>query len=398
MNVFDADLPQVTDPRVMATGECPWDRYGRTPHDSWAGLLGNVVVVQDYATVKAVLADPRFHQGITVLMERNPDLDQDFVERRKRALLLRDGPENVRLRKTVVRAFTPAAAEKYRPVMRQIMQDMIDHVPADGRCDAVAVLTQHYPVRVISHVLGTPARDVAVFSDVAERILNAQSGAPENVADGLAAHDELDQHLERIVAARRVAPRADLVSDLLDTELLDGKLSDDEVAAIAGSLVMAGTDTTRNQPAIGLHLLATRPDVWANLDAEAVVDELLRFAPISHTLLRIATTDVQLHGATIPAGTLVMLNSAQATRDAAAAPDPNAFEPGQPRSLPHLAFGHGAKYCLGASLARLELLEAIRVLHDNFEAIELDGETRWRHVGFTQGPISLPLRFTRRSR
>lgn len=396
MTDFDAQLPTVADPRAMRPGECPWERYGRPTHEAWAGRMGDTLVVKDYATVKAILADARFHQGINVLMEQNTDLDPAFVERRKQGLLLRDGPEHTRLRKTVVRAFTPPAAEKYRPIMRATMQGLVDLVPADGRCDAVSALTELYPVLVISHVLGAPAEDREFFSRVAESVLDAQSGAAEFADGGLAAHVELDTYLASLLDACRSDRRVGLISDLLDAEIVDGTLTAEEIVAIAGSLIMAGTDTTRNQLAVGLHLLAGDSALWSDFDAERVVDELLRFAPISHTLLRVATVDVEMHGVVIPAGTLVMLDTARANRSAGIAARPDEFDPGQARALPHLAFGHGAKYCLGANLARLELIEALNVLHERFATIELDGETIWRQRGFTQGPTTLPLRLVRR--
>lgn len=396
MNVFDAPLPVVADPRTMQPGECPWERYGRPTHEAWAGRLGDTLVVQDYASVRAILADARFHQGINVLLERNPELDPAFVERRRQGLLLRDGPEHTRVRKTVVRAFTPPAAEKFRPIMRATMQGLADLVPADGRCDAVSALTELYPVLVISHVLGAPAEDREFFSRVAERVLDAQSGAAEFAHDGLAAHVELDTYLGRLLDACRNDRRVGLITDLLDAEIVDGTLTAEEIVAIAGSLIMAGTDTTRNQLAVGLHLLACNPDIWNDFDAERIVDELLRFAPISHTLLRVATVDVEMHGVVIPAGTLVLLDTARANRSTATAARPDEFDPSQARALPHLAFGHGAKYCLGANLARLELIEALKVLHETFAIIELDGETIWRQRGFTQGPTSLPIRLVRR--
>lgn len=396
MNVSDSSLPEVGDPRVMGPGECPWERYGRPTHEAWAGRLGDMLVVQDYASVRAILADARFHQGINVLLERNSDLDPAFVARRRQGLLLRDGPEHARLRKTVVRAFTPPAAEKFRPIMRATMQGLADLVPADGRCDAVSVLTELYPVLVISHVLGAPAEDREFFSRVAEQVLDAQAGASESAGGGLSALVELDSYLGRLLESCRNDRRVGLITDLLDAEVVDGTLSADEIVAISGSLIMAGTDTTRNQLAVGLHLIACHPEVWVDFDAEHIVDELLRFAPISQILLRVATVDVEMHGVVIPAGTLLVLDTARANRSTVVAARPDEFEPDQARAMPHLAFGHGAKYCLGANLARLELIEALNVLHENFATVDLDGETTWRQRGFTQGPISLPLRLVRR--
>lgn len=393
-------LPETASPHVLAAGECPWQRYERAGHDSWAYRFGDTIVVRELTTAKAILADRRFEQGIRVMMERNPGLDPRFVARRMEGLLLRDGPDHLRLRRIALRsAFTPRAADRHRPAMREIMDDLAAGVPADGVCDGVATLTHEYPTRVICRVLGAPTADVELFSSLTETILNAQSGAPDALEDALGCHSQLDAYMLDLIERRRSDPGEDLLSDLIHAEAVDGTLSIDEVLNIAVSVVMAGTDTTRNQLALGLHLLADRPAAWAALaddeHLERAVEEIVRFAPIGHVLLRVPSADVVVRDLLIPAGTMVVLDVGAANRDPAsvAAPDELSVErPGPPN---HLGFGHGLKYCLGANLARAELVEALRVLRARFATVQHAGPTTWRQVGFVQGPVELPLRFTR---
>jgi cytochrome P450 len=345
-----------------------------------------------------VLADRRFEQGIRIAMEQNPALDPRFVARRKAGLLLRDGPDHLRMRRVALAsAFTPRAVERHRGAMREIMDSLADRVPPDGRCDAVATLTHEYPTRVISRVLGTPESDVEMFSSLVEVILNSQGGDPAVFDRAMEAHEELDRYMLRLIADKRDHPTDDLLGDLIRAETADGTLSTDEVLNIGVSVIMAGTDTTRNQLAIALHLFADHPDQWELLIDEdrlaSAVDELLRFAPIGHVLLRAPYEDVVVEGVEIPAGTMVILDIGATHRDDDEFGDADRFDVERSDAGKHLGFGHGHKYCLGASLAKAELVEALRVLRRRFETIEHSGPTTWRQVGFVQGPIELPLRF-----
>ncbi|MEZ5235645.1 MAG: cytochrome P450 [Acidimicrobiia bacterium] len=398
-SVFEAGLPAFADPAPLPAGECPWQRYARAGHDSWAGIAGPTVVVRDQAVARAILADTRFQQGIRVRMEQTPGLDPRFVARRMQGFLLRDGPDHLRMRRIASKAFTPRAADRHRPFMREVMDRLADAVPPDGVCDAVATLTHAYPILVICRVLGAPAGDVELFSRLAETILNAQSGAPDVLEAAMAAHDELDRYVLSLMDRRRTDPGEDLLTDLLRAEAEEGRLSAEEVLNAAVSVIMAGTDTTRNQLAIGLHLFAERPDAWDALAddgrLDVAVDELLRFAPIGHVLLRVPNGDVVVHGVTIPAGTMVVLDIGAANRDPSMIDDGDRFDVERPSPPGHLGFGHGHKYCLGANLAKAELAEALRVLRRRFPTIAPAGETVWRRVGFVQGPIELPLRFGR---
>ena len=398
-SVFEAGLGGAVSPSLLADGECPWARYARVDRRSWASTLGPVVVITDQSVARTVLADPRFHQGIRVTMEQNPGIDPRFLARRLQGLLLRDGPDHARMRRLSTRAFTPRAADRHRPFMREVMHRLADDVPADGVCDAVATLTQTYPIYVICRVLGAPSEDVPMFSRVAELILNAQSGAPEFLEVGLAAHDELDAYVSELIERRRVDPGPDLLTDLIDAEEDGGRLTKEEMLHIVVSVIMAGTDTTRNQLAMGLHLFADNPRQWEQLvegtRIESAVEEILRFAPVGHVLSRVPETDIELNGVTIPAGTVVLMNIGATNRGPEIA-DADSFETRRDPSPQHLTFGFGAKYCLGANLARAELTEALTVLRSRFASVEHAGPARFRQVGFIQGPIELPMRFNTR--
>ena len=395
-----SDLPPLTEnPGELPEGECPWERYARAKHDSPAYRLGGAVVVRNLEAIKSVLADRSFQQGARKAMALMPGLDPRFVERRQKSLLLRDGPDHLRMRRIASKSsFSPKKSDRFRPVMQSTMERLADRVPADGVCDAIPVLTHEYPTRVIINVLGGSEDEIETFSGLVEIVLNAMTGVPGAIEKAVAAHEELDEFILRLIAEKRAHPGEDLITDLIQAETEDGTLSAEEVLNTAVSVITAGTDTTRNQLAIGLHLFADHPAQWEALAEEsrleAAADEILRFSPLSHVLLRYSEEEARVAGVTVPAGTMVVLDIASSHRDPALYDAPNTFDPGRAQPIDHLGLGFGHKYCLGASLATAELTEALRVLRRRFGSIEHAGTTRWKRTGFVHGPLELPLRLT----
>jgi cytochrome P450 len=398
--ILELDLPQV-DPYTLRAGEPPWHRYEGLSHEHWAARCGDAIVIVGFEETRAILSDPRFHQGLRVMLDMNTGLDPRFVARRKQSMLVREGPDHQRLRGLALRAFTPKAIDRHRPYMREVMTALSTGVPDDGCCDAVATLTQNYPIPVMCRLLGAPIDDLPLFSRIAEDVLNAQSAAdPEHIEAGLAAHDEIDAYMRALIERRRNDPGPDLLSDLIHAEEDEGRLTVEELVHLGVSVIVAGTDTTRNELALALHLFADHPDQWDLLGdrpelAATAAEEVTRYAPIGHVLARVPDRDIAVNDVVIPAGRMVSLFVAAANRDPRQFPDPDRFDITRASARSNLAFGHGPKYCLGVNLARAELAEALSVLRSTFDRIEHTGEATWRTNGFLQGPVEMPLRFTR---
>ncbi|MEM7413471.1 MAG: cytochrome P450 [Myxococcota bacterium] len=395
-----SELPVLAEnPGELPENERPWDRYARAKHDAPVFRFGGAVVVRNLEAIKAVLADRSFQQGARKAMELMPGLDPRFVARRKKSLLLRDGPDHLRMRRIASKSsFSPKKSDRYRPMMQSIMERLTDGVPADGACDAVSVLTHDYPTRVIIHVLGGAESDTEMFSALVETVLDAMTGVPAAVEEALVAHEQLDAFILDLIEEKRTSPGADLITDLVQAETEEGTLSAEEVLNTAVSVITAGTDTTRNQLAIGLHLFADHPAQWEALadesSLEAAAHEILRYSPLAHVLLRTSDENARVAGVDVPAGTMLVLDIGGAQRDPAVYDDPNTFDLGRPEPVDHLGLGFGHKYCLGASLATAEIVEALRVLRRRFASIEHAGVTRWKRAGFVNGPLELPLRLT----
>jgi cytochrome P450 len=214
----------------------------------------------------------------------------------------------------------------------------------------------------------------------------------------LAAWDELDAYIDDMVADRRHTLTDDLLSDLIRAEDDGDRLNGDELRMLVAGLLMAGTDTTRNQLAASVHLLCDHADQWTLLAqhpelAANAVEETMRHSPISFSTLRTAVEDVELAGVMIPAGTLVIANTGAANRDPAVYDDPDRLDITRDGVPAMQTFGAGVHYCLGANLARLELAEALTVITQRMPNARRTGPTPWKLLSGLSGPITLPIEF-----
>ena len=275
--------------------------------------------------------------------------------------------------------------------MRSIMHAMADRIPDDGVFDAV-VLLHDYPAYVVANVLGIDPADVTEFSEVVDTVFAAQRGVPDAVENAWPALQRLDEHILGLIDRKRVEPGEDLITDLIRAETEDGVLSSDEVHVIATAVVLAGTETTRNTLTRGMHLLAEHPHVWAALaDADLVpkaVDEILRFAPLA-PVRRVTSEDLPVGDRIVPEGEVIIVEFGATNRDPNVVEAPNEFRIDRPGSSPHLSLGHGHKFCLGANLAKAELVEALSVLRGRFATLEVVAAPTWITVGIPRGESML---------
>ena len=358
--------------------------------------------VTRYDDVVAVLRDRRFHSALSLLPAMSGVSDEFLQNRQQRSILAMEGPEHARLRRLVAPAFSPKGADRLRPFMRQVVGDLFDAVAPTGRCELVADVCEPYPIPIICELLGAPKEDWKLFSAWATDIFRIFNG---DLAGDLprikAAAAELDDYVRAMIAERRSDLRDDLLSAMIAAEEQGDRLSTDELVMMTEAVLMAGTDTTRNQLACSVALLAQHPDQWALLAerpelASQAVEETMRHLGAVAGTARVAAEDVELHDVVFPAGTLVMTSLATANLDPAKWPEPERFDiTREPTTSPQLTFGSGIHYCLGASLARAELQEALPLLARRMPDLALDGPIEWKpaNVGIW-GPARLPLRFT----
>jgi cholest-4-en-3-one 26-monooxygenase len=393
------------------------ERYGKRgyPHDVWTRLRAEAPVarieppgyepfwaITKHADVQYVAKEPlRFSSagGITLRRAGAPLPPPTEI------LVLQDPPRHGPMRRVANPSFTPRGVRARRGDIDAIAAEILDDALQDIEIDFVDRIAAPFPLAVIAAVLGAPRSDVADLFRWTNEIIGKDD--PEYRREGESpgqtikrARGELHRYLESLIEERRQNPQDDLVTLLLGADLEGQPLSDAVLLAYAELLVEAGNETTRNAISGGLLALAERPGEWEKLRAKPgllpeAVEEILRWvSPISH-FTRIATEDVEMRGVTIPAGEQVALYFASANRDEDIFDDPFEFRVDR-RPNPHLAFGFGEHFCMGAHLARVEIEVLFRLLLERVETFEVSGPME-RLSSITNGSIKrFPIRYTTR--
>jgi cytochrome P450 len=397
-SVFDAGLlslcyDHLTDPdeahRAIA--------HARTQAPIAMGPHGPEVL--SYELVRTVLRDSRVTTAHGLGLDLQGITSGPLWDRATTNILGLDGEAHHRLRRLVSKAFAPRGAERLRARIVVVITGLVDPLTTVGRCDVVSDIARRYPTPVICALLGAPPQDWQLFSDWTDDIKRLFDWNVAN--DGpaiLAAWDQLDAYLDDLIARRRASLTDDLISDLIRAEDDGDRLTHQEVLMLCATLLGAGTDTTRNQLAAAVQVLCAHPDQWALLAqhpelATNAVHELMRYSPIIFGTIRRAAEDIELAGVCVPAGTLVLANTAAANRDPSVYDDPDRLDITREDPPAILTFGGGVHYCLGAHLARLELTEALKVITKRMPNPRQTGPARWKAITGITGPTTLPLAF-----
>ena len=336
------------------------------------------------ADVDALFRDRRFGRDVSGVASREtlgwpalPDHVRPFTDLDALSMLEREPPAHTRLRRVVQRAFVSRSIERLRPRVASLAHDFVDRFPAAGAFDLLRAFAEPVPVTIIAELLGAPAEDAPRLLDWSHRMVAMyrldRNRAVEDAA--VAATLEFSAYLRSALACRRVRPKEDLLS-LLAFAAPDGEaLSEDEIVSNAVLLLNAGHEATVH--AIGnavANILASgldRGSLFATPDrTAATIDETLRFDPPLHLFTRYALEPVALHGVELAIGDRIGLLIGAANRDAAVFPDAERFDPLR-SPAPHVAFGAGIHFCIGAPLARLELQVALPILFERRPGLRL---------------------------
>ncbi|WP_025738132.1 cytochrome P450 [Mycobacterium genavense] len=394
-SVFDADLPALT---YDAAEVYPRIEAVQRQSPIAIGPFGPEVL--SYRLVRTVLRDTRFQipPGINLLVQgiTSGPLWDKVVN----SLLCLEGDAHHRLRSLTSKAFTPKATLRLHDTMAGLMNELVDQVAGAARCDVVTDLARPYPVPIICALLGAPREDWQRFSLWADEIFKAFSfnvDIRELEPGVMRAWAELDDHVDDMVARRRHCLTDDLLSDLIRAEDDGDRLNAAELRMLAGGLLLAGTDTTRNQVGASVQVLCEHPEQWQLLRqnpklAMRAVEETMRHSPIACGTLRLVVEDAELDGYLFPAGTMVLVNTAAANRDPDVYADPHRVDITREGAPPILTFG-GVHYCLGANLARRELAEALTVLCQRMIDPRIVGPVPWKPMVSLSGPTSVPIEF-----
>ncbi|OBB47449.1 cytochrome P450 [Mycobacterium sp. 852002-51961_SCH5331710] len=399
-NVFDAGLPML-DYDITST---PHEvlgllRQAQSQAQVAIGPVGPEILSYDMA--RAVLRDTRFEIPPGISLMAQGVTSGPLFEKVISTLLCLDGAEHQRLRKLVSKAFTPRATSRLYETIGAVVNELIDNVADSGQCDVVTDIAQPYPIPIICALLGAPREDWRLFSTWAADIIKAFS-IDTNLVDEepgvMRAWGELDAYVDDMIADRRTRLTEDLLSELIRAEEDGDRLNGSELRMLAASLLMAGTDTTRNQLAASVQVLCEHPDQWSLLRddpdlAMRAVEESMRHSPAVCGTPRLVTRDVEFDGFLFPAGTFVMVNTFAANRDPKVYGDADRFDITRKDAPAILTFGGGVHYCLGANLARLELAEALAIMAQRLPTLHRVGPAPWKPVLGMTGPTSLPMEF-----
>jgi hypothetical protein len=322
------------------------------------------------------------------------------------SLLSVQPPEHTRYRALVSSVFTARAVAAMRTDVQRIADRLLDELETaagvsggGGAVDIVASYCAKLPVAVISDILGVAERDraqVLAFGEHAAPSLDFALTYRQfrTVERGLVDFDRwLSGHMSRL----RREPGTDLMSKLIQASVDGQHLTDEELRATAGLVLVAGFETTVNLLGSGVRMLIDHPDQLAVLEAEPehwsnAVDEILRLESPVQLTARIADRDVEIAGRQVPKDSFVSMILAAANRDPAVFTDPNAFDVRRPNANRHLAFSAGRHFCLGAALARLEGEVGLRSLFDRFPQLAPAGAGRRRSTRVLRGWSELPVR------
>lgn len=351
-------------------------------------------LVTRYDEVKALFADPR--------LGRTHPRPDEAAKISESALLggARDGYEtedadHARMRARLVPRFSARRMRLLKPRVEEMVDGLLDRLARHGSpADLHESLSFPLPVLVICELLGVPFDDREYF-----RGLSTGMADLRDHARSAAAFEELNGYVRELVRRKRVSPGNDMLTEL--TEIEDGALTDDEVAGLGAVVLFAGHETTVVRIDMGTLLFAAHPEQIALLLerpelVSPAVEEVLRLSTGGGGvgLPRYARTDIPVGDVTVRRGEAVLLSVGAANHDEHAFPVPERLDVAREQVSPHLAFGHGARYCIGAALARIELTAVFERLFRRFPTMRLDvpvEELKWRTHLLTGGFAEVPV-------
>jgi cytochrome P450 len=361
-------------------------------------------VITRYADVNALLRDRRLgrsylhlasHEEFGQLAE--PQFLRPFWDLIRAGMLDVEPPAHTRLRRLVAKAFTPRMVEGLRPMIGRLAGELVGALVTKGGGDLLAEVAEPLPVTVIAELLGVPDADRGLLRPWSRDICGMYELNPSAAAQQIAvrAATEFSGYLRALAGQRRADPRDDLISALARVMDEGERLTEDELVGTCVLLLNAGHEATVNATGNGWLALLRHPGELTRLRADpalvpTAVDELLRYDTPAPMFERWVLDDIEVAGVDIARGSQVALQFASANRDPAVFADPDRLDIGRDPN-PHISFGLGIHYCLGAPLARIELAESLSALLRLAPGLALAGEPAWKPGFVLRGLKSLPV-------
>ena len=407
-------MASLSDPKVQDDPFAYYsERHGQCP--VWHEADTDLFVIGGMGEARGALNDPATfssapaRRGVGVNPVVVAYMTTLFAKGWPRATTLQrtDPPVHTRYRKVLNRVFTPGRVRTLTPGIESIAHELVDSFIDSGRCEFVADMALPLPGMFIAEQLGLDRSQYRTFRRWAEAML-CLANRPDMTMDEAMAEVEVELEAQLYLAAecekRRANPTDDLISLIVHAHMHDDEepFTMNELQDLLHQLVTGGFETTTGGLAASMHLLATRPEDQARLRSNPellpnFIEESLRYDSPVQGLWRKATCPVDVGGVAIPAGASVMVRFGAANRDPRVFAEPDRFDLDRPNASQHVAFGLGAHFCLGAALARQEMLSALGIFLERTTQIELDGPmpSPVHDPSFFLRPMkSLPLRFS----
>jgi hypothetical protein len=363
------------------------------------------VEVLTYSRARSLLADERLVSTNReyYLAQNATDLLLEYIDHGLLAWI--NGVRHRAIRNVLThdRAFSMRHIEEYRSMMRQVADKLIDKFAERGSCDLVADFTAHYPIGVMARIIGVPPEDIPFFAEAVTRLGDVGAVPLEPVIPGIERSiTELSAYVGDLLADRERNPRDDLMTGFVTAQAAQDGVTERELVLNVINLLLGGHDTTRFQLAGCVQRLTAIPGAWDGLLgdpdlARSAIEESLRFDPSFRWAQRTPTEDVIDDGIVFPAGLPLTVNVMAANRDPEQFDDPDTYRPTRDNSGRMLTFGRGPHICIGNSLARTEMAEALGRLSARLADVEIDGEVVENGAAdVIGGAATMPLRFRTR--
>lgn len=399
--------PTVYDPADPATRDDPYPLFARLRRDDpvhWSPPLKSWIITR-YADVKRVaLADTmsidRLGPFFTSLPSDTQRTMADVIKYLGLWIAFRDPPEHTRLRRLLSTTFNPPALLAMTPAVERCVGELLDEIAHRDTIDLVADVAAPLPGRVIMDMLGVPRAhfaDIKRWSDDLAVFIGSARGVSDKydrARDGMAAMSEF---FKREIASRRASPRDDVISKLVAARDADDRLTEDELVATCILVLFAGHETTTNAIAGTLvHLLRHPAErmriVGGTVPLATAIEEALRYDGPTNAVCRLVAYDHEMHGQALKAGDRVFALVNAANRDDDVFVDAERFDAGR-QPNPHLTFGQGIHFCIGAPLARIETQAMVGAMLQRFPKLTLAGPPpTWRPSLIMRGPERAEVR------
>lgn len=376
--------------------------YGSDPQEQFAWMRENAPVYFDekngvwgiskYHDLRAISRDPATFSNAGGI---RPDFGPMEM------MIDMDDPDHARRRKLVNKGFTPRQVRDLEPAVRAACDEIIDAVTEKGECDFVHDIAAPLPMIMIGDALGVKPEDRADLLRWSDDMVSSQSNAAsiEALTAAGEAFAAYNAHAMSVIADRRANPGgSDLMSILVNAEVDGDSLSDGELIHESLLILVGGDETTRHVISGGIAELLRHPDQFNKLKANpdlmpSAIEEMLRWVSPLKNMARQATRDVEFGGQQIAKGQKLLLLYPSANRDEEVFDEPQRFDIERTPN-DHVAFGFGTHFCLGNSLARLELRVMIEKVLERMPNLQIVGDTPLRDANFVSGYEAMPVTFT----